>query len=101
MDIWVSHGERIKQGSFIVDPLTIYKHVADIQDAKNSAHFDAFLVEDGCALLVTMPSVPIYFLKNIVDMKHNESPDPIEEIFLDHSIKLTAVMSDQSQQKKM
>ena len=88
------------QGKYIVDALTIYKHVADIRDAENSNHFDAFLIEDGRALSVTMPSIPTYFLKNMGDMKHNESPDPIEEIFLDHSIKLTAVMADRSRQKK-
>ena len=100
MDTWVCHGERIKQGKYIVDALTVYKNIADIRDAETAAYFDACLVDDGRALSVTMPSVPSYFLKNMADMKHNESPDPIEEIFLDHSIKLTAIMSDRSRQTK-
>jgi hypothetical protein len=101
MDIWVSHGEKIKQGKFIVDALTIYKHIADVRDAETAALYDAHLVDDGRALSVTMPSVPAYFLKNMPSMKHNESSDAIEEIFLDHSIKLTAVLSDRARQKKI
>jgi hypothetical protein len=100
MDIWVSHGENIPIDDYVVDALTIYKHIADVRDAETPSFYEAKLVEDGRALLVTMPSVPNYFLKNMVQMKANEANTAIDEIFLDHSIKMTTVMANRDRQKK-
>lgn len=94
--IRVPNPDRNK-GDFVVDALTIYCPLVDVEDFKNK-RIKAHLLPDGSGIEVTWPTLPDYFRDN-VRIQGLEDTE-CERTALRHSTFVTSFKNDEKRQLK-
>ena len=90
----VLRGVDITTGNQVVDAITIYKPLEDIQDFREK-RIKAALFEDGSGIKVCWPSIPAFFF-DVERMHAVDGTHVCEPTMRSHRVAVTAVSSDQN-----